>query len=49
MDRETTKCRNVFFSNLYEPDPNKPMTVSHNQAISGGLCLNKKISTSTLQ
>ena len=46
MDRETTKCRNVFLSNLCESDPSYPMTVSHNQALFSGPCLNKKISTS---
>lgn len=48
MNRETTKCRNVFLSNLCEPNPNKPLTVSHNQAISAGPNLNRKISTSIL-
>ena len=33
MDRETTKCRNVFLSNPCELDPSYPMTVSHNQAL----------------
>ena len=48
-DRDTTKCRNVFLSNLCEPDSTQPMTVSHNQAICAGPCLNKKLSTSVLQ
>ncbi|XP_068209115.1 uncharacterized protein [Palaemon carinicauda] len=49
MDRESTKCRNVFLSNLCESDKDKPITLSHNQAIFAGPCLNKKISTSILQ
>ena len=48
-DHDTTKCRNVFLSNLCEPDDTRPMTVSHNQAICAGPCLNKKLSTSVLQ
>ena len=49
MDRETTKCRNVFLSNLCERDPKKGITLSHNQTIRAGPCLNKKISSSILQ
>ncbi|XP_068225069.1 uncharacterized protein [Palaemon carinicauda] len=49
MDRESTKCRNVFLSNLCESDKDKPLTLSHNQTIFAGPCLNKKISTSILQ
>ncbi|XP_066947446.1 uncharacterized protein [Macrobrachium rosenbergii] len=47
-DRETTKCRIVFLSNLCEKDPTKPMTVSHNQAIYPGPTLNHKISSALL-
>ena len=48
-DRESTKCRVVFLSNLSESDPAKPMTISHNQAMLPGPCLNKKLSTSLMQ
>lgn len=48
-DKESTKCRVVFLSNLSESDPTKPMTVSHNQAMMPGPCLNKKLSTSLMQ
>ena len=47
-DRETTKCRVVFLSNLFENDKTKPMTVSHNQAIHPGPSLNQKISSALL-
>ena len=45
VDNQTTKCRVVFLSNLCERTGNSS-TVSHNQAIIPGPCLNKKISTS---
>ena len=48
-ERESTKYRVVFLSNLSEPEPTKPMTVSHNQAMLPGPCLNKKLSTTLLQ
>lgn len=44
-DRDTTKCRVVFLSNLHENDPNKTLTVSHNQAIHPGPNLNQKLFT----
>ena len=44
-DRETTKCRIVYLSNLKEKDPSGKLTVSHNQAILAGPCLNSKVST----
>ena len=46
--RETTKLRVVFLSNLCERDPNKNLTVSHNQAILPGPCLNAKIATALI-
>ena len=46
--RETTKCRVVFLSNLSENNPRLPLTVSHNQAIHAGQCLNQKLATSLL-
>ena len=48
-DRDTTKCRMVFLSNLCEKDPDKPLTLSHNQTILTGPCLNRKLSTALLQ
>ena len=44
-DRDTTKCRVVFLSNLCEKDPMKPITMSHNQTIHSGPCLNQKLIT----
>jgi len=46
MSNESTKCRVVYLSNLSEKLPNKSLTVSHNQAILPGPCLNHKILTS---
>ena len=43
LDRETTKCRIVFLSNLAERG-----ALSHNQAIIPGPCLNQKITTAML-
>ena len=48
MNRETTKCRVVYLSNLHENDSNKPMTVSHNQCINAGPSLNQKLSASLI-
>ena len=48
LDRETTKCRVVFLSNLSQGDSSKPMTISHNQAIHSGPCLNQKLTSAVL-
>ena len=48
MNRESTKCRVVYLSNLCENNPDLPMTVSHNQAIHPGPSLNQKITTTIL-
>ena len=48
-ERETTKCRVVFLSNLCESNPKLPLTVSHNQSIHAGPCLNQKLSTSLMK
>ena len=45
MDKATTKCRNVFLSNLCEKGRNGQVTVNHNQALYAGPCLNQKITT----
>ena len=44
LDRETTKCRVVFLSNLCEKNSSHPV-VSHNQALMAGPSLNQKLST----
>ena len=46
-DRDTTKCRVVFLSNLCEKNGKKSL-ISHNQAILPGPCLNSKITTSLI-
>lgn len=43
MNRETTKCRVVFLSNLCEGNSKAPVTMSHNQVIQPGPSLNHKI------
>ena len=48
MDRSTSKCRVVYLSSLKENDHTKKMTVSHNQAILPGPCINSKLSTALL-
>ena len=48
LQRETTKCRVVFLSNLCQRDLDKPKTISHNQAIFSGPCLNQKLTTALL-
>ena len=45
MDRDTTKCRVVFLSNLCERN-SRTTSVSNNQAMLSGPCLNHKITTS---
>ena len=47
MDRETTKCRIVYLSNLCQQDSSKP-SISHNQAIYSGPNLNQKLSSAIL-
>ena len=47
-ERESTKVRVVFLSNLKEMDRSKSFTVSHNQAMHPGPCLNSKMSTSLI-
>ena len=48
MNRETTKCRVVFLSNLCEKVGSYPQTVSHNQSIHAGPSLNQKLSSSII-
>ena len=47
LSRETTKCRMVFLSNLCQKSNNR-LSVSHNQAIYSGPCLNQKLSTALI-
>ena len=49
MNRETTKVRIVYLSNLCERTKDKPNAVSHNNALLPGPCLNSKLATSLLQ
>lgn len=48
-DHETTKCRIVFLSNLCGRDETGSISLSHNQAIHPGPCLNQKITTALIQ
>ena len=48
LSKETSKCRIVYMSNLCEKDYSKNLTVSHNQCILPGPCLNAKISTALI-
>ena len=41
-ERESTKCRVVFLSNMCQKDLDKPRSISHNQAMYSGPCLNQK-------
>lgn len=47
-NKETTKCRVVFLSNLAGKDPNKTVSLSNNQCMNSGPCLNSKISTALI-
>ena len=47
-DRETTKCRVVFLSNLSEKEYSGSASMSHNQVIHSGPSLNQKLHTSIL-
>ena len=50
LDRDTTKCRVVFLSNLCELDRvNKKLGISHNQALHAGPSLNYKLASALLQ
>ena len=43
--RETTKCRVVFLSNLKQDEPDKKLSLSHNQVMHSGPTLNQKLSS----
>ena len=47
-NRDTTKCRVVYLSNLSGNDSGFPLTVTHNQAMHSGPSLNQSISTAIL-
>ena len=48
-NRETTKVRVVYLSNLSQKLSNNSITMSHNQAMHSGPCLNKKLTTALLE
>lgn len=48
MNRETTKCRIVFLSNLCERNTKGRVLMSHNQVIQPGPCLNQRITDSLI-
>ena len=48
MQSQSTKCRIVGLSNLCEKNAEKPMTLSHNQAMHAGPSLNAKLSTALI-
>ena len=48
LQRETTKCRLVFLSNLRQDEPNKKLSLSHNQCIFSGPTLNQKLSSALI-
>lgn len=48
LERETTKCRVVFLSNLCEKINSQSVTLSHNQAMLSGPSLNQKITSALL-
>ena len=47
-DKDTTKCRVVFLSNLAGKDANKTISLSNNQCMMSGSSLNSKISISRI-
>ena len=49
LDRQTTKCRIVFLSNLCEQNKSQKEGISLNQAMFSGPSLNQKLSSSLLQ
>ena len=49
MEKETTKCRNVFMSNLAEKCRDGRTALSHNQCMYAGPNLNAKLATALLQ
>jgi hypothetical protein len=49
LERETTKCRIVFLSNLSEQSSNGKLSLSHNQAMYPGHNLNQKLTTAVMQ
>ena len=49
LDRETTKCRVVFLSNMSEKRYDNGPSLNHNQTMHAGCSYNQKISMSLLQ
>ena len=48
LNRESTKCRIVFLSNICENEKSKNITFSHNQVMHAGPSLNPKIGTALI-
>ena len=48
LQRESTKCRIVFLSNLRQDEPDKKMSISHNQCMFSGPTLNQKLSSALI-
>lgn len=48
MNKETSKCRVVYLSNLASNYSEKAVSLSNNQCMHSGPCLNRKLSTSLL-
>ena len=48
MDKQTSKCRNVFMSNLAEKSRDGRVALSHNQCMYAGPNLNAKLATALL-
>ena len=48
LDKQTTKCRLVFLSNLSEKNKDGSPAISHNMAMYSGPCMNQKLTTALL-
>ena len=48
LNRQTTKCRIVFLSNLAEQSHDGSFTASHNQAMLPGPSLNQKLASALI-
>jgi len=48
MDKDSTKCRIVFLSNLSGKENDKSLTLSNNQCMLAGPCINNKLTTSVI-
>lgn len=48
LNKESTKCRMVFMSNLCEKSTDESKTISHNQAMYAGPCVNQKLTVAMI-